>query len=347
MIKKIYASQLFANISTNNVYLLHGGDILLSSEASDSLLEAAHKDGFTDKLKHNLKDVDFVELQQNLQTMSLFGNKKIVELHLGERLLAADVKKIEKIISLLHQDIFLILSIEKLTKTIEAQSWFINLSKNFNFITVNCQSLNLAATIVWIKTRIKFLHLNLDDDAIEYLSFQYENNLLALKHSLVLLQSLYADEKKMHNAKKLSLNIIRKHVEQSSIFTQYQWVDALFEGKIKRALVMLESFALNEFAPLTLIRTLQKELFTLGNILSNSKLNFNNAISLDNFEKKCQELNIWQSKQRIYKSFLYRSSTNNFFNILLELSKIEVLAKTSGSSDLYVDLKMLSLLFEG
>ena len=66
--------------------------------------------------------------------------------------------------------------------------------------------------------------LEADDEAIQQLCYSYENNLLALKQALQLLDLLYPDHK-------LNYNRVISVVEQSSIFTPFQWIDALLMGK--------------------------------------------------------------------------------------------------------------------
>ena len=54
--------------------------------------------------------------------------------------------------------------------------------------------------------------LSADEEAVQLLCYSYENNLLALKQALQLLDLLYPDHK-------LTYNRVKSAVEQSSVFT--------------------------------------------------------------------------------------------------------------------------------
>ena len=79
--------------------------------------------------------------------------------------------------------------------------------------------------------------LDADNEAIQQLCYSYENNLLALKQALQLLDLLYPDHK-------LNYNRVISVVEQSSIFTPFQWIDALLVGKANRAKRILKVYKL-------------------------------------------------------------------------------------------------------
>ena len=77
-----------------------------------------------------------------------------------------------------------------------------------------------------------------------------------MKQALQLLDLLYPDHK-------LTYNRVKSVVEQSSVFTPFQWIDALLSGKANRSKRILRGLQAEDVQPVILLRTLQRELLTL------------------------------------------------------------------------------------
>ena len=78
----------------------------------------------------------------------------------------------------------------------------------------NCQTPNSEQLSRWVKHRTKNMGLSADEEAIQLLCYSYENNLLALKQALQLLDLLYPDHKLIM---KLMIFGIKKSVCQQSV----------------------------------------------------------------------------------------------------------------------------------
>ena len=81
---------------------------------------------------------------------------------------------------------------------------------------------------------------------MQLLCYSYENNLLALKQALQLLDLLYPDHK-------LTYNRVKSVVEQSSVFTPFQWIDALLSGKANRSKRILRGLQAEDVQPVIFI----------------------------------------------------------------------------------------------
>ena len=137
------------------------------------------------------------------------------------------------------------------------QEWFIQANQlDPQAVIVNCQTPNSEQLSRWVKHRTKNMGLSADEEAIQLLCYSYENNLLALKQALQLLDLLYPDHK-------LTYNRVKSVVEQSSVFTPFQWIDALLSGKANRSKRILRGLQAEDVQPVILLRTLQRELLTL------------------------------------------------------------------------------------
>ena len=217
------------------VYLLAGSDPLLLGECEVQISEQATIADFSEKERLTIdSNTDWDALEQSLQEVGLFSNKQILLLECPENLNATQQKKLQQLISLLHEERLLILVLPKLNKTTEQQGWFTTLNERFpNSLLINCQTPTPENLPKWLAGRIKTMGLQADNEAIQLLCYSYENNLLALKQALQLLDLLYSD-------KKLNYARVQAVVEQSSVFTPFQWVDALLAGKAGRAKRILQ-----------------------------------------------------------------------------------------------------------
>ena len=257
---RIFPEQLNQHLSQRlaKVYFLVGQDPLLLSESEDAIYKTANQQGFDEKNNIQIdSQTDWAQLIESCQSMGLFFNKQVMVLNLPENFTALLQKNLQEFISVLHDEILLILQIAKLAKVNENQAWFVELNQyETSAILVNCQTPTAENLPRWVKNRTKAMGLEADDEAIQQLCYSYENNLLALKQTLQLLDLLHPDHK-------LNYNRVISVVEQSSIFTPFQWIDALLMGKANRAKRILKGLHAEDVQPIILLRTLQRELFTL------------------------------------------------------------------------------------
>ena len=341
---RIFPEQLNQHLSQRlaKVYFLVGQDPLLLSESEDAIYKTANQQGFDEKNSIQIdSQTDWAQLIESCQSMGLFFNKQVMVLNLPENLTALLQKNLQEFISVLHDDILLILQIAKLAKANENQAWFVELNQyETSAILVNCQTPTAENLPRWVKNRTKAMGLEADDEAIQQLCYSYENNLLALKQTLQLLDLLYPDHK-------LNYNRVISVVEQSSIFTPFQWIDALLMGKANRAKRILKGLQAEDVQPVILLRTLQRELLTLLELTKPQLRNpsLNTSLPTQTLKADFDRLKIWQSRRPLYTAAIQRLTYQKLFEILQELADIERTTKQEYGQDVWVKLADLSVKF--
>ena len=341
---RIFPEQLNQHLSQRlaKVYFLVGQDPLLLSESEDAIYKTANQQGFDEKNSIQIdSQTDWAQLIESCQSMGLFFNKQVMVLNLPENFTALLQKNLQEFISVLHDDILLILQIAKLAKTNENQAWFVELNQyETSAILVNCQTPAAENLPRWVKNRTKTMGLDSDDEAIQQLCYSYENNLLALKQALQLLDLLYPDHK-------LNYNRVISVVEQSSIFTPFQWIDALLMGKANRAKRILKGLQAEDVQPVILLRTLQRELLTLLELTKPQLRNpsLNTSLPTQTLKADFDRLKIWQSRRPLYTAAIQRLTYQKLFEILQELADIERTTKQEYGQDVWVKLADLSVKF--
>ena len=338
---RIFPEQLNQHLSQRlaKVYFLVGQDPLLLSETEDAIYKTANQQGFDEKNNIQIdSQTDWAQLIESCQSMGLFFNKQVMVLNLPENFTALLQKNLQEFISVLHDDILLILQIAKLAKANENQAWFVQLNQyETSSILVNCQTPTAENLPRWVKNRTKAMGLEADDEAIQQLCYSYENNLLALKQALQLLDLLYPDHK-------LNYNRVISVVEQSSIFTPFQWIDALLMGKANRAKRILKDLQAEDVQPVILLRTLQRELFTLLELTKPQQHTMTTEkLPTQQIKVEFDRLKIWQNRRPLFLSAIQRLTYQKLYEIIQELANIERLAKQEFSDEVWIKLADLSV----
>lgn len=338
---RILAEQLSSHLANrlNNIYYLVGQDLLLLDESKQAIIQAAQQQQFDEKYQLNIDNsTDWDALFERCQSLGLFFQRQIILLELPDNLTANLHKQLNKLIALLNQDILLILQFSKFLKAYEKQDWYLaSLQYDTNFLQVNCQTPSFEQYPRWIAQRAKAMGLDLEGETIQLLAYSYENNLLALKQTLQLLALLYPDSQITYAAAK-------QIVEQASVFTPYQWVDALFEGKEKRAKRILASLQQEDLQPVIFVRVLQRELMLLLQIAQpQHKIQLSDPLINNNLKAIFDRLKIWQNRRPLFTAILQRLTYQKLFMLFRQLADIERSIKQEFSADIWQQLEDISI----
>lgn len=337
MISRIFTEQLPSSLNNqlHAVYCLAGTDPLLLSESKDHISQAALSRGFDEKTEVQIdSSTDWNSLFDRCQSMGLFFNKQIITLNLPENLTALLQKNLQEFIGLLNEDILLILQLAKLSKNTEKQDWFRQLQ---DLMIVNCQTPAVDQLPRWVANRCKAMNLSIDKESIQLLCYSYENNLLALKQILQLLQLLYPDHR-------LSYPRVKAVVEQSSVFTPFQWVDALLEGKENRARRILRGLSQEDTQPVVLLRILQRELMTVLELSRpQHRITPDSPLPTQNLREGFDRLKVWQNRRPQISQLMQRLTYRKLYYIFQQLANIERAIKQEFSADIWSQLESISV----
>ncbi|WES69794.1 DNA polymerase III subunit delta [Superficieibacter sp. HKU1] len=328
---RLYPEQLRAQLSEGlrAAYLLLGNDPLLVQESQDAVRQAAVAQGFEEYHTFTLDaSTDWNALYSLCQAMSLFASRQTLTLLLPENGPGAPFNEpLSTLVSLLHDDLLLIVRGNKLTKAQENAPWIAALANRS--VLVTCQTPEQAQLPRWLAARAKQNNLQIDDAASQLLCYCYEGNLLALAQALERLALLWPDGK-------LTLPRVEQAVNDAAHFTPFHWVDALLAGKSKRALHILHQLQLEASEPAILLRTLQRELLMLVNL----KRQMAHTPLRSLFDK----YRVWQNRRAMVGDALNRLSEDQLRQAVTLLSRAELTLKQDYSQSVWTSLESLSLL---
>ncbi|MDM2932577.1 DNA polymerase III subunit delta [Citrobacter sp. Cu233] len=328
---KLYPEQLRAQLNEGlrAAYLLLGNDPLQLQESQDIVRMAAAAQGFEEHHTFTLDNsTDWGAIFSLCQAMSLFANRQTLLLQLPENGPNAAInEQLASLVTLLHDDLLLIVRGNKLTKAQENAAWYSGLANNA--VLVSCQTPEQAQLPRWVAARAKHHNLQLDDAANQLLCYCYEGNLLALAQALERLSLLWPDGK-------LTLPRVEQAVNDAAHFTPFHWVDALLMGKSKRALHILQQLRLEGSEPVILLRTLQRELLLLVNLKRQSAHTPLRAL----FDKH----RVWQNRRGMMGEALNRLTPTQLRQAVTLLTRTEITLKQDYGQLVWAELEGLSLL---
>lgn len=330
---RIYPEQLKAQLENGlrPYYLLSGNEPLLLMESQDTICRAATAQGFEERLTFTLDNqTDWPELFNYCQEFGLFSSRKILILQTSDSGITAPIsEKLSQLVAVLHNDILLILQVNKLTKSQENSIWF----KAFNAGSyIICQTPEHAQLPRWLAQRAKQLNLQLDEQVIQLLCYSYEGNLLALAQVLEHLLLLYPDGK-------LTLPRVEHVVNNVAHFMPYHWLDAILSAKAKRAIHILQQLQKEDTEALILVRSVQKELLTL--------LALQKQMPTTPLKVLFDQQKVWQNRRPVLTQALQRLTFTQLKHALALLTQIELQLKYDFSSSVWAQLESLTLLLCG
>ncbi|MEL7293473.1 MAG: DNA polymerase III subunit delta [Pseudomonadota bacterium] len=312
---RIFADRLAEQLvkQLHPIYLIFGNEPLLLQESREAIQQTAFANGFEERHRFAVSNnLDWNQVYDCCQAMSLFSAKQVIELELPETgVNATTAKELLAVAELIHPDILLVIIGSKLTKAQENAKWFKALSSQGCW--VNCLTPDIQRLPQFVQQRCRKMGLQPDQEAVQMLAQWHEGNLFALSQSLEKLVLLYPDGQ---------LNLVRlEHaLSRHNHFTAFHWVDALLAGKAKRSQRILRQLEAEGVESVILIRTLQKELtqlFAMASLLNSQTL-----------AQVFEQYRIWQSKRPLYSAALQRLNPSLLAKQLQLLAQAEITAKT-------------------
>lgn len=314
---KQLGQQLTRSLAT--CYLVSGDEPLLVSEALDLIRKKARDEGFAlRELFVATTGFNWDELSASAGTMSLFGDKRIIELQLptgkpGRQGSATIVDMIAKAGS----DILFIVRTPKLDKSTAASKWAKALESAG--VMVQIWPIDLRELAPWIQARMRAAGLQPDREAVRLIADRVEGNLLAAQQEIEKLR-LICGEGPVTAAEADAA------VADSSRFDVYKLVDAAVGGDARRALRVLAGVKTEGTEAVIVMWALTRELRVLAGLADSVQ----NGTDLGGALRKAR---VWQNRQGIVRSCVSRHSVQDFFSLLKLARRADAAAKGQSGED--------------
>lgn len=302
-----------------NCYLVSGDEPLLVQESLDLIRRASFDAGFTVRENYDQsQSIDWQEILSASNNLSLFSEKKIIEIRLTSIKLGREgIKNIIELTQRLNEDLMLVISAPKIDKATLASKWCQFFQDEGGFVQI--WPLKKNELPLWLEKRMMTVDLTAKKETILMLAHRVEGNLLAASQAIEKLK-LYLGEGSVSEAD------MQKVVSDDSRYDVYQLIDAILIGDVKKALRILSSLQSENVDAIVVIWALNRELRLL------SKLAFSIESGMSHNEIM-RSYRVWTSRQNIVSACLKRHHARDFHIMIKACTNADNAAKGQVKDD--------------
>lgn len=328
--KFIYSEELKRKIikNLNLFYIFLGEDLIFLKKNEKIILDFAKKQDFKENNIINVEKItDWNKIISFYSSNNLFFKKKVLIINLIiKNLNSLLIKNINKLFFVKNLDILTILKFNHLSN--DFKNYLLKQKNIFNANIVWCFTPYGSNFKKWLLYELKEKKIEITENAFLLLYKFYEGNTLFIYNILNIMILTWKNEK--ITSKKLK-NIINKF----AIFTPSDWINSIFENKIKHAFYILDTFRKQKYNPLILVRSLQKDLLTLVNMKREKKTNMNLFF---------KQNNIFFNRIKFFNFAIESINFNNFLKVIRILLQTDIKIKVEYNHNVWTELKTLTLL---
>lgn len=332
---KLSDTQLSAHLTQSlaPVYIVSSDETLLVEDTVALLHQTAQKSGFTEILRETIETGTDLQklLYTETHTLSLFSNKKVLELHFKSKFLAAHGKIIEEYAKNPLPSVLLIIKTAKWDTKTEKTAWYQALEKITVLIPI--RPIPLEQLPQWILNRAKKNQLILSQTACLQLATLVEGNLLAAAQEIEKLALLQLSEPLKESDLELTMTDLAH-------FDIFNLVDSILMGNLERSLRILQTLLASGTEPTLILWALTRELRLLSEI--QQKRQQGSALTL-----LFNQFRIWEKRKAGVRLFLERHSETSMLQLFVIAAKIDRIIKGSEPGSLVDDLQTFILKMSG
>ncbi|MEO0436392.1 MAG: DNA polymerase III subunit delta [Pseudomonadota bacterium] len=291
---RIYPEKLEASLSSqlHPVYLISGDETLIVQECADQVRAAARQHGCSERSVFDANESGFRwdDLTQDASSMSLFAERKLIELRVPNGKFGADGSKaLTAYLSQGGDDILLIVA-GKIDRASTNSKWYKAIDGHG--ATIQIWPINAQELPRWLQQRAQAIGLRIQREALSVLAERVEGNLLAAAQELEKLRLLGSDQE-------VTTELVLDSVGNSARFNLFAMVDCALAGRQAESLKMLNSLRSEGAQPPALLWAFIRELRGLQDLLLAVQSGMSPAQALN-------EARVWKNRQGILAAAIKR-----------------------------------------
>jgi DNA polymerase-3 subunit delta len=315
------------------LYLVHGDEPLQLMETCDLIRAQAQKQGFAEREIYEIdKSFDWAELFASTHSMSLFSQRRVIEIRVGNGKLGdKGGKALTELINDPPVDTLFLIIAAKLDKPTQRTKWFSAVSKHG--VTVPIWPIEPRHLPAWIKTRMEGMSLRPDRDAIQMMAECGEGNLLAISQEIEKLSLLKP-------ASTIVAQDIAELVSDNARFDIYGLVDACLAGENQRIVRMLAGLKAEGVETILLLWALTREIRSMVIMARHME----QGSSVDQVMSTAR---VWSKRKNMVGDGLRRNAALIWEQFLVEAGQIDQSIKGMSSGKVWDELLQLCLKIAG
>lgn len=311
-------------------YLVSGDEPLIVQECCDQIRAVAREQEFFERdLFHADGNFDWGQINAASQSMSLFAEKRIIEIRVSNKLNDQGRKALIEATERPEPDNLLLIVLPKLDSSSTKAKWFKTLESQVCHIQI--WPLERSRLPQWIKQRLSALGFDIEPEAMQLLADKVDGNLLAAKQELEKL-ALLSDQPT------ITTDLVLQAVLDSARYTPFDLSDACLLGETARAIKVLNGLEGEGIESPIVLWALSRELRSLATLHQQLSTGANPGAA----HKK---LGIWDRRKPLFQAALNRLSANDVQELLLLCGRIDAAIKGQRQSDVWSDLSALTFSF--
>ncbi|MBU6950027.1 DNA polymerase III subunit delta [Hahella sp. HN01] len=290
---RIKPEQLQSNLNKHPpaVFVVSGDEPLLRQEACDEIRAYSRKQGFSERIVfHTPKNFDWSALDEHTQSFSLFGEKKLLEIHLDSLPNDGGKKRLAAFSENPPEDCLMLIISDRIESSTLNTKWFKSIETHSLHVQVWPISHDQLPN--WINQRLHKLGFTPTSGAVKALCDHVEGNLLAARQEMEKLRLLSDDAN-------LDEEQVLRGISNSNKFTVFNLVDACLERNPKQALKVLQTLQAESFEPTIVLWSLAREVRLIAKLYKHSQTS-------QGLEQALQKERVFKNRWALYKRFIPR-----------------------------------------
>ncbi len=319
------------------LYWLSGDEPLLMQEAADSIRQRCRELGFVAREILNVeRGFNWDGFAQVTGNLSLFAEKKIIELRLGSAKLEDQGKTaLQEYLDDASDDIVILITSPRLEAGTLNTKWFKHIESRG--VVVQIWPVGREHLGNWLASRLVREGINADAEALQLLSDKVEGNLLAAMQEIEKLKLLANSSSDGIN---LDARTVMQVVADSSRFNIYQLVDAALAGDVGRAQKILQGLRNEGSFPLPILGAITRELRSLLPMLEKKQQG-------QGVNQIIQQARVWFNRKQAVSRALNTLTTQMIWDMLEHARLIDQSVKGLAPNDPWTELSILLLELSG
>jgi len=292
--------------------LINGNEPLLVEEALDSVRQALKECGVSERLRYQVGvGFDWREVNTASQTMSLFAERRLIEVRVPGKLGVAGTKALTEYCANLSSDDVLLLIMPYLDKRQRQAKWFQALDK----VAWVADSYEISAQQFpqWLRKRLQSRALRVEKGVVELMVQQLEGNVLAAAQEIDKLQVLAPDGA-------VTLELLQRCMADHARFDVYALVDACLLGDVGKSLRILGRLQTEGVEPVIIVWALVREIRSMASMAQ--------AIAAGQSKAQVFKANrVWAKRETLVNQALQRMNVTAWNELLYQAACLDQSAK--------------------
>ncbi len=231
------------------VYLISGDEPLLLDQARRSIIASAEAAGYSERQRLEVqRGFDWAEFAAATQTLSLFGDKRFIELRVGNGKVGDKGSRALTEFADRSDDVVLLITGERFDRAVLNAAWYKKLAQLG--VALQVWPMKRADLIRWIESACMNKGLKMEPEGAQLLAGLCEGNSLAAAQEIEKLALMFEPAQSIGPAQ------VTLAVASSSRYTAFDLVDALADPGSARWTAVLESLRESGIDPLQILGAL-------------------------------------------------------------------------------------------